>query len=92
MIHSFSAADPADPATIAGRWLTQGAFVYYGSVNEPYLLAFRPASVVAELAAAGVPMAAALRQSEVEPFGRPWRLIYLGDPLYRILNCSVPAA
>src|SRR5262249_60764650 len=36
LIHSFSAADPADPATIAGRWLTQGAFVYFGSVNQPY--------------------------------------------------------
>ncbi len=28
-IHSFSAADPTDPQTIAGRWLDQGAFVYY---------------------------------------------------------------
>ena len=28
MIHSFSAADPTDPATIAGRWLANGAFVY----------------------------------------------------------------
>ena len=25
-----------------------------------------------------------LRQSELEPFGFPWRLIYLGDPLYRV--------
>ncbi len=84
MIHSFSAADPADPRTIAGRWLAQGAFVFYGSVNEPYLTAFRPARLVAEMVADEVPLAAALRQGEFEPFGRPWRLIYLGDPLYRL--------
>ncbi len=41
MIHSFSAADPAAPGTLAGRWLAQGAFVYFGSVNEPLLVAFR---------------------------------------------------
>ena len=84
MIHSFSAADPADPRTIAGRWLSQGAFVYYGSVHEPFLQSFRPAGLVAEMAAAEVPLSAALRQGEFEPFGRPWRLIYLGDPLYRL--------
>jgi hypothetical protein len=82
MIHSFSAADPADPRTIAGRWLTQGAFAYYGSVHEPFLPAFRTPRLVAELADAGIPLVAALRQGETEPMGRPWRLIYLGDPLY----------
>jgi hypothetical protein len=86
MIHSFSAARPADPQTIAGRWLDQGAFVYFGSVNEPYLHAFRPARLVVDLAAAGVPLAAALRQFDFEPFGRPWRLIYLGDPLYQLIG------
>jgi hypothetical protein len=84
MIHSFSAADPADPRTIAGRWLSQGAFVYFGSVNEPYLAAFRKPGLVVDLAARGVPLSAALRQGEAEPLGRPWRLIYLGDPLYGI--------
>ena len=90
MIHSFSAADPAAPHTIAGRWLAQGAFVYYGSVNEPFLTAFRLPALVAELSAEGVPLSAALRQGESEPFGRPWRLIYLGDPLYR-LSRAAPA-
>ena len=90
MIHSFSAADPADPRTIAGRWLDQGAFVYFGSVHEPYLQAFRRPGLVAELAAEGVPLSAALRQGESEPFGRPWRLIYLGDPLYRIPGPKAP--
>ncbi len=84
MFHSHSAADPASPRTIAGRWLAQGAFVYYGSVNEPFLTAFRLPALVAELSTEGVPLSAALRQGEYEPFGRPWRLIYLGDPLYRL--------
>ena len=82
MIHSFSAASPSDPETIAGRWLEQGAFVFFGSVNEPYLHAFRPARLATEMAIAQMPLGAALRQGEYEPFGRPWRLIYLGDPLY----------
>jgi hypothetical protein len=84
MIHSFSAADPTDPQTIAGRWLSQGAYTYFGAVNEPYLLAFRSPGLVAALLAAEVPVVAALRQGELEPFGFPWRLVYLGDPLYRL--------
>ena len=56
MIHSFSAADPNDPQTIAGRWLSHGAFAYFGAVNEPFLLAFRPPGLVAELLAAEVPL------------------------------------
>ncbi len=60
MIHSFSAANPADPQTIAGRWLTNGAYVYFGSVQEPFLPAFRPPGLVAEMIAADVPLVAAL--------------------------------
>ena len=84
MIHSFSAADLNDRQTIASRWLANGAFAYFGSVHEPYLPAFRPPGLVSELIAAEVPLVAALRQGELEPFGFPWRLIYLGDPLYRV--------
>jgi hypothetical protein len=84
MIHSFSAADPMDPQTIAGRWLAQGAFSYFGSMHEPFLLAFRTPGLVAELMADGLPFVAALRQGEQETFGIPWRLVYLGDPLYRL--------
>jgi hypothetical protein len=83
-IHSFSAVDPTNPETIAGRWLAHGAFIYFGSVHEPFLPAFRTPRLVAELLAAGVPLVAALRQGESEAFGFPWRLVYLGDPLYRI--------
>ncbi len=83
IIHSFSAADPVNPSTIAGRWLENGAYVYYGAMNEPYLHAFRCPELVAALVAAELPLSAALRQGEHEMFGRPWRLVYLGDPLYR---------
>jgi hypothetical protein len=88
MIHSFSAADPTDYQTIAGRWLGQGAFVYFGAVEEPFLLAFRTPRLVGELMVAGVPFVAALRQGEHELFGAPWRLVYLGDPLYRLENAA----
>ena len=68
-----------------------GAFDYFGAVNEPFLLAFRPPGLVAELLAAGVPFVAALRQGEHEPFGFPWRLVYLGDPLYRLETAKRPS-
>ncbi len=84
MIHSFSAANPNDPATIAGRWLANGAYVYFGSMNEPSLQAFRPPTLVSLLLAENYPLGAALRRSTAEDFGTPWRLLYIGDPLYRV--------
>ena len=80
MIHSFSAADPTDYQTIAGRWLGQGAFVYFGAIDEPFLLAFRTPRLVGELMVAGVPFVAALRQGEHELFGRPVRTGLPGRP------------
>ncbi len=84
MIHSYSAADPREPGQIAGRWLAQGAFLYHGSMDEPYLPAFRLPTLVADLLSAGMPIAAALRPTRGEPFGQPWKLVVLGDPLYTI--------
>jgi hypothetical protein len=87
MIHSFSAADPTDEKTIAGRWLAQGAFLYHGSMDEPQLPAFRLPTLVSEMLAEGVPFGAALRPLPTEivkPFGDPWKLVLLGDPLYRL--------
>jgi len=86
MIHSFSAADPTDPQTIAGRWLANGAFVYFGSMNEPFLQAFRSPAQVAELLSESVPLGAAIRRIPPEAYSQPWRLVYLGDPLYRLLS------
>lgn len=99
MIHSFSAVDPTDPNTIAGRWLANGAFLYFGSLAEPYLQAFRPHDLVADLVAEGLPLGAAVRLTpgearltaqggptvrEIDQFALPWRLHLLGDPLYRV--------
>ncbi len=86
VIHSFSAAEPGNPATLAGRWLANGAFLYFGSMNEPYLQAFRTPGLVAEMLADGLPIGAVTRQLQSEGgiFGTPWRLHLLGDPLYRL--------
>ena len=89
MIHSYSAADPLNTDTIAGRWLDNGAYIYFGSLNEPYLESFRAPTLVADLIAAGLPLGVVGRMTRdeagpYEPFARPWRLHYLGDPLYRI--------
>ncbi len=84
MIHSYSASDPTDPSTIAGRWLANGAFVFFGSMNEPFLNSFRTPRLVGDLIGERLPIVAAVRASLAEPFGQPWRLVYLGDPLYRI--------
>ena len=85
-IHSYSAANPYDESTLAGRWLSQGAFVYYGSVNEPFLTAFRSPELVADLFVRGLPLSAAVRRIPPESFGQPWRLIYLGDPFYHLVD------
>ncbi|WP_435006656.1 hypothetical protein P12x_004165 [Tundrisphaera lichenicola] len=90
MIHSYSAADPADPFTIAGRWLANGAFLYFGSVNEPYLDAFRTPRLVGNLISEKLPIVVAVRKSLNESRGLPWRLIFLGDPLYRLSSIIKP--
>lgn len=85
MIHSFSAARPKDLNTIAARWLASGAYIYYGSAQEPYLTSFRTPELLVNLLSRGVPMGAATRllPEESPPFGNCWRLVYLGDPLFR---------
>jgi hypothetical protein len=90
IVHSFSATAPDDPQTLAGRWLANGAFVYYGAMNEPYLQAFRPPGLVAAFLAENLPVVAAARQGTAEAFGRPWRLVFFGDPLYRIKPVGKP--
>lgn len=83
-IHSFSAASPHDPKTLAGRWLQNGAYIYFGAMNEPYLRAFRTPTLVSTMLAEGVPFAAAMRRADALERDTPWRLVYLGDPLYRL--------
>jgi len=70
MVHSFSAADPSDPNTVAGRWLANGAFVFFGSMHEPFLAAFRTPELVATLIEEGMPLVAAMRPVALRAAGR----------------------
>lgn len=83
-IHSFSAAAPEDPETLAGRWLANGAYIYFGSMHEPYLQSFRTPTLVSAMMLDGVPFAAAMRRADALERDTPWRLVYLGDPLYHL--------
>jgi len=76
-VHSWSAAAPGDVQTVAGRWLQRGAYLYAGSVHEPYLQAFVPTPKFAVRMTAGLPFAAAARLDS----GDPWKVSILGDPL-----------
>jgi len=86
IIHSFSAADPGDPYTLAGRWIANGAYAYFGSVNEPYLQSFRSAGLISDCLTRNMPWAPAVRQNpDKEMFGNPWRLMVVGDPMMRLV-------
>jgi hypothetical protein len=85
MIESHAAHNPTDSNTIAARWLEGGAFLFFGASEEPYLTSFRTPTLLADLIATGMPLSAAFRQGPGESFGCPWRLVLLGDPLYRIM-------
>lgn len=89
MIHSYSSVTPDDPGTIAGRWLANGAFAYFGAMEEPFLQSFRAPGVSVSFLAENLPLVTAVRQAIGEPFGKPWRLLYLGDPLYRLKPLGV---
>jgi hypothetical protein len=90
MIHSFSAQDPTDPDTVGGRWLANGAYAYFGSVHEPFLQSFRTPGLVASFLEQNLPVVVAERRVSGEPFSEPWRLVYLGDPLYRLRPAKGP--
>jgi hypothetical protein len=59
--HSGSAGRPFDDDTIAGRWLANGAYCYFGSYAEPYLAAFVPPNSQATRIAKGLPLSIASR-------------------------------
>ena len=80
--HSYSAADPWDPETLAGRCLWGGTYVYTGSVSEPFLNAFQSPRYIAPRLAQGLPLAALMRTHAGEFKAKPWRLIYIGDPQF----------
>jgi hypothetical protein len=79
-IHSWSTVRPDDLNTVAGRWLQNGAYVYVGSVHEPYLSAFIPPKLLVRRVLRSSPLAIAARQLESDP----WKITIFGDPLMRI--------
>ncbi len=88
--HSGSAAQPFNSDSIAGRWLENGAFIYFGSYAEPYLTAFVPPDELARRVVAGMPLGAAMRH----PYsGKGWaeRQMKKDDPESRVrFNVSAP--
>lgn len=82
---SGSTANPAVTDTLAGRWLYNGAYVYYGAASEPYAHAFNAAQVVAQTLVAGGTFGEAFQRKDTLPrqFRRPWRICYIGDPMAR---------
>ena len=92
MIHSFSAESPNDPDTIAGRWLANGAYAYFGSMNEPFLQAFRTPTLVASFLSDNLPIVVAERKTAGEVHAQPWRLVYFGDPFLRLKPTGGAAA
>jgi hypothetical protein len=86
MVHSWSLASPDNERTIAGRWLRNGAYAWFGSVQEPFLQSFLPSPLVVANLVTGMPLGAAVR---IE--GQPgWKLNLMGDPLITISR-PVPA-
>ncbi|MBA4028722.1 MAG: hypothetical protein C0475_06255 [Planctomyces sp.] len=79
VIHSFSAANPHDGSTLAGRLLRRGAYAYVGSVHEPLLAGFVPSHVLVQRMLVGMPLAAAARFDG--PRAAPWRVHVQADPL-----------
>ncbi len=86
MVHSWSTAAPDDPDTIAGRFLANGAYAWFGSVQEPFLSAFLPNRAVAERLLTGAPLGAAVRYDE-QPV---WKLNLIGDPLIVVSRPTDP--
>lgn len=93
--HSNSAADPYNKDTIAGRWLENGAYIYFGSVSEPYVQSFNaPSEITADLLF-GRPLSQCLRKDSGS-WSSPWKLMFIGDPMYglspkapRIINENI---
>ncbi|MGP1345154.1 MAG: hypothetical protein ACTS3F_00615 [Phycisphaerales bacterium] len=79
-IHSFSAQSPGAGSNIAGAWLRRGAFLYAGSVHEPFLGAFVPPGALAQRLLGGMPAGAAIRSDDAPA----WKINLLGDPLFTL--------
>ena len=84
--HSNGAQSPHSRNTIGGRWLSNGAFIYLGSLSEPQNRAFQKPADIAEAIERGEPLGKAFQQKEKlgSRFAVPWKLIYFGDPMYTV--------
>ncbi len=85
IVHSWSMQGPGSRDSIGGRWLERGVYLYYGSVNEPTLVAFKPCPEVAELIAGGAVFSGAARRET----GPAWKLTLAGDPLATLIPGAV---
>ncbi|MBC7834686.1 MAG: hypothetical protein H7Y88_06240, partial [Phycisphaerales bacterium] len=77
MVHSWSAHSPGHRPSVAGRFLSNGAYAYIGSVSEPFLHAFQPTPVVAARLVSSAPWGVVGRHDG----GSPWKVAVFGDPL-----------
>jgi len=86
-IHSFSAQRPSSEESIAARWLDHGAFVYYGSADEPGLAAFLTPEQATGRLLSGIPAGFAFRYDNARMV---WKVNYFGDPLFTLGNIPEP--
>lgn len=77
-IHSFSAQRLNGDRNIAGRFIENGAYIYVGSVDEPYVTAFVPCDTLLRRLFTSMPMGGAAR---MESRTTVWKVNYFGDPL-----------
>ncbi|MCK9555468.1 hypothetical protein M0R36_06605 [bacterium] len=86
--HSNSARDPRDKDTICGRWLSQGAYFYVGSVFEPYAQSFQFSYYAVKDLVEGKSFGQAFQTKRGLFRGRfdiPWKHIYIGNPRARLV-------
>jgi hypothetical protein len=81
VIHSFSAQRPGVTTSVAGAWLTRGAFAYIGSVDEPGLQSFVPQPTFAARLGSLFPWGAAGREDGMV---ENRKLAVFGDPLWML--------
>lgn len=81
IIHSFSAQRPGVNTSVAGAWLTRGAFAYMGSVDEPGLQSFVPQATYAARLGSLFPFGAAGREDGML---ENRKLATFGDPLWML--------
>ncbi|OAB63829.1 hypothetical protein AY599_18455 [Leptolyngbya valderiana BDU 20041] len=80
-VHSFSAQRPGVNTSVAGAWLSRGAFAYMGSVDEPGLQSFVPQVTFAARLGSLFPFGAAGREDGLL---ENRKLATIGDPLWML--------